>query len=143
MGQGLYTKMCQVCAQELNVPLDAVYTDDSSSYQTANASPTAASAGSDLNGMAVKHACDQLNERLEPYREKYGRDAPMKELAHAAYLDRVNLAANGFWKMPKIGFEWGNFDMATNKPMVSDPTLHHYSHKLITLICSTTTGLKA
>lgn len=117
MGQGLYTKMCQVAAQELSTPLDAIYTQDTSSYQTANASPTAASSGSDINGMAVKHACDQLNERLQPYREKYGVDAPMKTLAHAAYLDRVNLAANGFYKMPKIGFQWGNYNVNTVKPM--------------------------
>jgi len=117
MGQGLYTKMCQVAAQELNTPVDAIFTQDTSSYQTANVSPTAASSGSDMNGMAVKHACDQLNERLEPYRVKYGRDADMKVLAHAAYLDRVNLAANGFYKMPKIGYIWGNYDVNTVKPM--------------------------
>ncbi len=67
MGQGLYTKMAQIAAQELNVPLDAVFTDNTSSYYTANVAPTAASAGSDLNGMAIKDACDQLNERLKPY----------------------------------------------------------------------------
>ncbi|KAF2146658.1 uncharacterized protein K452DRAFT_314902 [Aplosporella prunicola CBS 121167] len=117
MGQGLYTKMCQVAAQELGVPLDAIFTQDSQSYQVANSSPTAASSGSDLNGMAVKNACDQINERLKPYWEKYGRDAPMSQIAHAAYLDRVNLAANGFWKMPKIGYEWGVYDEKKVKPM--------------------------
>lgn len=117
MGQGLYTKMCQIAAQELGTPLDAVFTQDSQTYQIANASPTAASSGSDLNGMAVKDACDQLNERLRPYREKLGKDAPLKAIAHAAYLDRVNLAANGFWKMPRIGYQWGNFDIETVKPM--------------------------
>lgn len=145
MGQGLYTKMCQVCAQELNVPLDSIFTDTTSSYQTVNVSPTAASSGSDLNGMAIKHACDQLNERLEPYREKYGPDAPMKELAHAAYLDRVNLAANGFYKMPKVGFKWGNFEAATNKPMVSlycFPGIRRYGPSLLTSISSISTGRK-
>ena len=117
MGQGLYTKMCQVAAQELGVPVDAIFTQDTTTYQIANASPTAASSGSDLNGMAVKNACDQLNERLKPFREKYGKDAPMKTLAHAAYLERVNLAANGFWKMPRIGYVWGNYDINTVKPM--------------------------
>jgi xanthine dehydrogenase/oxidase len=117
MGQGLYTKMCQIAAQELGTPLDAIYTQDSQTYQVANASPTAASSGSDLNGMAVKNACDQLNERLKPYREKFGNDAPLKELAHAAYIDRVNLAANGFWKMPKVGYVWGDKNPATVKPM--------------------------
>ncbi|OAK93584.1 hypothetical protein IQ06DRAFT_262167 [Phaeosphaeriaceae sp. SRC1lsM3a] len=117
MGQGLYTKMCQIAAQELGTPLDAIYTQDSQTYQIANASPTAASSGSDLNGMAVKHACDQINERLKPYREQLGKDAPLKALAHAAYLDRVNLAANGFWKMPKVGYKWGDTNWDTVKPM--------------------------
>ncbi|RDW77697.1 molybdenum cofactor-binding protein [Coleophoma cylindrospora] len=117
MGQGLYTKMCQVAAQELKVPIDAIFTQDTASYQTANASPTAASSGSDLNGMAVKDACDQLNERLKPYWEKFGPEATMKTIAHAAYIDRVNLAANGFWKMPRIGYVWGNYDVETVKPM--------------------------
>jgi xanthine dehydrogenase/oxidase len=117
MGQGLFTKMCQIAAQELGVPLDSIFTQDSQTYHIANASPTAASSGSDLNGMAVKDACDQLNERLKPYREKLGKDAPLRAIAHAAYVDRVNLAANGFWKMPKIGYKWGDTNWETVKPM--------------------------
>ncbi|KAF3001822.1 hypothetical protein E8E13_003469 [Curvularia kusanoi] len=117
MGQGLYTKMAQICAQELGVSLDAVYTPDSQTYQIANASPTAASSGSDLNGMAVQNACEQLNERLAPYRAKLGANAKLKEIARAAYLDRVNLAANGFWKMPKVGYVWGDTNLDTVKPM--------------------------
>ncbi|KAF9895263.1 hypothetical protein FE257_000165 [Aspergillus nanangensis] len=117
MGQGLYTKMVQVAAQELGVAPENIYTQDTSSYQTANASPTAASSGSDLNGMAIKHACDQLNERLQPYRERFGAEASMAKMAHAAYRDRVNLSATGFWKMPIIGYQWGNYDPETVKPM--------------------------
>ncbi|KAI0376086.1 xanthine dehydrogenase [Hypomontagnella monticulosa] len=109
MGQGLYTKMCQVAAEELGVSVDQILNKDSQTDQVANPSPTAASSGSDLNGMAVKNACDQLNERLAPYRKQFGPDAPMSAIAHAAYRDRVNLAANGFWKMPKIGYKWGNY----------------------------------
>jgi len=109
--------MCQITAQELNVPLDAIFTQDTATYHTANTSPTAASSGSDLNGMAVKDACDQINDRLAPYRKKYGPGASMKTIAHAAYLDRVNLAANGFWKMPRIGYEWGNYNVDKVKPM--------------------------
>ncbi|KAH8732672.1 Molybdopterin-binding domain of aldehyde dehydrogenase-domain-containing protein [Phaeosphaeriaceae sp. PMI808] len=117
MGQGLYTKMCQIAAQELGTSLDAIFTQDSQTYQIANASPTAASSGSDLNGMAVKIACEQINERLKPYRAALGDDTPLKALAHAAYFDRVNLAANGFWKMPKVGYTWGDTDLKTVKPM--------------------------
>jgi xanthine dehydrogenase/oxidase len=117
MGQGLYTKMVQIASQELGVPIDAIITHDTTTFQTANASPTAASSGSDLNGMAVKDACDQLNERLKPIREKYGWDAPMKTIAHAAYMERIDLSAHGFWKMPNIGFQWGDYDPKTVKPM--------------------------
>ncbi|KAI1099654.1 xanthine dehydrogenase [Jackrogersella minutella] len=109
MGQGLYTKMCQVAAEELNVSVDQIFNKDSQTDQVANPSPTAASSGSDLNGMAVKNACEQLSERLVPYRKQFGDNAPMSVIAHAAYRDRVNLAANGFWKMPKIGYKWGNY----------------------------------
>lgn len=117
MGQGLYTKMCQVAAQELGVPMDSIFTSETASNTVANTSPTAASSGSDLNGMAVQDACRQLNERLEPFRKKSGRDTPMKELAHAAYFDRVNLSANGFYKMPDVGYIWGNY--IDPKPMYS------------------------
>jgi xanthine dehydrogenase/oxidase len=67
--------------------------------------------------MAVKDACDQINERLRPSREKLGPDAKLKEIAHAAYVDRVNVAANGFWKMPKVGYNWGDTNWETVKPM--------------------------
>lgn len=109
MGQGLYTKMCQVAAQELGVPMESIFTSETASNVVANTSPTAASSGSDLNGMAVQNACQKLNERLEPFRQKFGRDAPMAKLAHAAYFDRVNLSANGFYKMPGVGYIWGNY----------------------------------
>ncbi|KAL8768355.1 MAG: hypothetical protein Q9209_005389 [Squamulea sp. 1 TL-2023] len=107
MGQGLHTKMTQIAAQALDVPLTDVYISETATNVVANSSSTAASASSDLNGYAIWNACDQLNERLKPYREQLGKDAPMKKLAHAAYFDRVNLSANGFYKTPDIGYVWG------------------------------------
>lgn len=107
MGQGLHMKLAQVTAQALSVPLETVFISETATNTVANASPTAASASSDLNGYAVHNACQQLNERLAPYRAKLGRAATMKELAHAAYFDRVNLSAQGFYKTPEIGYEWG------------------------------------
>ena len=107
MGQGLHTKMTQIAAQALGVPLADVYISETATNVVANTSSTAASASSDLNGYAIWNACDQLNERLRPYREKFGTNATMKELAHAAYFDRVNLSANGFYKTPDIGYVWG------------------------------------
>ena len=107
MGQGLHTKMTMIAAQALGVPLSDVYVSETATNTVANTSSTAASASSDLNGYAISNACEQLIERLKPYREKLGEDAPLKELAHAAYFDRVNLSANGFYKTPDIGYVWG------------------------------------
>ena len=107
MGQGLHTKMCQVAAEALQVPFDSVFISETATNTVANTSATAASASSDLNGYAIYNACQQLNERLEPYRKKLGPKATMKELAHSAYFDRVNLSANGFYRTPDIGYVWG------------------------------------
>ncbi|KAI9708667.1 MAG: hypothetical protein M1820_003885 [Bogoriella megaspora] len=107
MGQGLHTKMTMIAAEALNVPRDSVFISETNTNTVANASSTAASASSDLNGYAIWDACSQLNERLAPYRQKFGPDASMKEIAHAAYFDRVNLSANGFYKTPDIGYVWG------------------------------------
>lgn len=107
MGQGLHTKICMIVAEALNVPLSDVHVSETATNTVANTSSTAASASSDLNGYAAYNACVQLNERLKPYREKFGPNATMKQLAHAAYFDRVNLSANGFYKTPEIGYIWG------------------------------------
>lgn len=106
MGQGLHTKMCMVAAQALQVPLSDVHISETGTNTVVNTSSTAASASSDLNGYAIFNACEQINERLQPYREKMP-NATMKELAHAAYFDRVNLSANGFYRTPDIGYVWG------------------------------------
>lgn len=107
MGQGLHTKMTMIAAEALGVSLSDVFVSETATNTVANTSSTAASASSDLNGYAIVHACAQLNERLRPYREKFGPDAPMKKLAQAAYFDRINLSANGFYKTPDIGYVWG------------------------------------
>ncbi|OKL60030.1 Xanthine dehydrogenase [Talaromyces atroroseus] len=106
MGQGLHTKMCMIAAQALQVPLSDVHISETGTNTVPNTSSTAASASSDLNGYAIYNACDQINKRLQPYREKMP-NATMKELAHAAYFDRVNLSANGYYRTPDIGYVWG------------------------------------
>lgn len=107
MGQGLHTKMIMIAAEALQIPMEDIFISETATNTVANASATAASASSDLNGYAVHNACEQLNARLAPYREKLGPEATMKEIAHAAYFDRVNLSANGFYKTPEIGYTWG------------------------------------
>ena len=69
MGQGLHTKMVQVCARALGIPPSKVHISEMATNTVPNASPTAASASSDLYGMAVKKACEKIKERLAPYME--------------------------------------------------------------------------
>lgn len=107
MGQGLHTKMIMIAAEALGVPQDNVFIAETATNTVANTSSTAASASSDLNGYAIFNACEQINERLRPYREKFGPDATMKQIAHAAYFDRVNLSAQGYYRTPDIGYVWG------------------------------------
>ena len=102
MGQGLHTKVCMIVAEALGVPLHDVHISETATNTVANTSATAASASSDLNGYAAYNACQQLNARIQPYREKLGPNATMKQIAHAAYFDRVNLSANGFYKTPEV-----------------------------------------
>lgn len=106
MGQGLHTKMVQVCAHTLDIPLEKVHLSETSTATVPNTSPTAASASSDLNGMAVLNACETLKKRLEPYRTKM-KGSSWEEIIRAAYMDRVNLSANGFYQTPDLSYDWG------------------------------------
>ncbi|KAJ9082725.1 hypothetical protein DSO57_1001796 [Entomophthora muscae] len=106
IGQGLHTKMVQLCANALKVPLHNVHVTETSTDKVANTSATAASASSDLNGMAVLDACRQLNERLQPYWDKAPPGSTLADVAQAAYLDMVNLSASGFYKAPTTKFDW-------------------------------------
>ena len=64
MGQGLHTKMLQVAATTLGVPLDRVRLAPTRTDKVPNTSATAASSGADLNGGAIKNACEQIRDRL-------------------------------------------------------------------------------
>lgn len=105
MGQGLHTKMAQVAAEALELPLDSIFISETATHTAANTSPTAASASSDLNGFAVYNACKLLADRLRPYRQKMAGE-PFSKIAKVAYLDRCNLTAAGHYTTPDIGFDW-------------------------------------
>jgi xanthine dehydrogenase/oxidase len=108
MGQGLHTKMIQVAATALQIPFEKIHISETATDKVPNTSATAASAGSDLNGEAVLRACNQLSERLAPYRAKYS-DENWESWVRRAYFDRVSLSASGFYATPNIGY-----DFATN-----------------------------
>ena len=107
MGQGLHTKMLQVAATALGVPLERVRLAPTRTDKVPNTSATAASSGADLNGGAVKDACEQIRARLEKVRA--GRDISWEELVREAYFGRVQLWAAGFYRTE--GLHWDSTAM--------------------------------
>ncbi|KAJ8964528.1 hypothetical protein NQ314_004823 [Rhamnusium bicolor] len=105
MGQGLHTKMIQVASRVLEIPVEKIHTSEISTDKVPNTSPTAASSGSDLNGMAVLEACKVIKERLKPYKEANPNDT-WEQLVKKAYFDRISLSATGFYRTPDIGYNW-------------------------------------
>ncbi|XP_027209904.2 xanthine dehydrogenase/oxidase isoform X1 [Penaeus vannamei] len=101
MGQGLHTKMIQVAARTLKIPASRIFIAETSTDKVPNTSPTAASASSDLNGMAVLNACNTIMQRLEPYMASNPKGS-WDDWVKAAYFDRVSLSATGFYKTPDI-----------------------------------------
>jgi xanthine dehydrogenase large subunit len=123
MGQGLYTKVAQVVADEFQIDLGHIKVTATTTSKVPNTSATAASSGSDLNGMAAADAARQIKARLTDFAaEKYGveKAAVIFEANHvrvggeiiafpdfikAAYMARVQLSAAGFYKTPKIHWD--------------------------------------
>ncbi|KQZ67513.1 xanthine dehydrogenase molybdopterin binding subunit [Nocardioides sp. Root151] len=101
MGQGLHTKMLQVAATTLGVPLSRVRLAPTRTDKVPNTSATAASSGADLNGAAIKNACEQIKARLA---EVESDGLTWEELVHKAYFQRVQLWAAGFYKTE--GLHW-------------------------------------
>uniref|UniRef100_A0A672MV38 Xanthine dehydrogenase n=1 Tax=Sinocyclocheilus grahami TaxID=75366 RepID=A0A672MV38_SINGR len=112
MGQGLHTKMVQVASKTLGIPCSKIHITETSTNTVPNTSPTAASASSDLNGMAIYNACQTLLQRLQPYKDKNLKGC-WEDWVKAAYFDRVNLSANGFYKTPDLGYD---FETNSGKP---------------------------
>lgn len=112
MGQGLHTKMVQVASRVLGIDISKIHISETSTDKVPNTSATAASAGSDLNGMAVLDACTKLINRIQPYKDK-NPNGKWEDWIVAAYLDRVSLSATGFHATPGIGYD---FKTNTGKP---------------------------
>ncbi|HEV6968729.1 xanthine dehydrogenase molybdopterin binding subunit [Roseateles sp.] len=122
MGQGLNTKVAQVVAHELGLPLQAVRCSATDTSKVANTSATAASTGSDLNGKAAQDAARKVKARLAAFAaERFGcaaelvafeggsvsgggQSLPFADLVAAAYLQRVQLWSDGFYATP--GLHW-------------------------------------
>ena len=123
MGQGLFTKIQQIAADSLGVRLERVRLMPTRTDKVPNTAPTAASAGTDLNGAAVVDACAQLRSRLtpiaagllacEPDAVRFaddaaagnGRTIPFSAVCEAAYMQRTPLFAQGYYRTPGIHFD--------------------------------------
>ncbi len=123
MGQGLFTKVAQVVAEEFGVPLDFVRITATHTGKVPNASPTAASSGSDINGMAAKIAAGQIRERMVAHAAEVWGLSPDKielregrafggndsmsfgELAKKCRENRIQLSSAGYYKTPEISWD--------------------------------------
>jgi xanthine dehydrogenase large subunit len=143
MGQGLHTKMLAICAHELGVPAERVRVMNTATDKVPNTSATAASSGSDLNGQAVKQACETLRERLRPVAARLlgvpadsARELlfaggkvflasrpelalPFEKVTQEAYLAQVSMSATGYYRTPDI-----SFDRATGR----GKPFHYYAY---------------
>jgi xanthine dehydrogenase large subunit len=123
MGQGLFVKVAQVVAEAFAIDLDNIRVSATSTAKVPNTSATAASSGSDLNGMAALHACEQIKERMTEVAAEHfavpagdivfesnriyagNRSLSFAELAALSYEKRVSLSAAGFYRTPKIHWD--------------------------------------
>jgi xanthine dehydrogenase large subunit len=123
MGQGLYLKVAQVVAEEFGVSLDRIKITATTTAKVPNTSPTAASSGSDLNGMAARNAAAAIRTRMAGIAaEKFGvavddvmfrdnrvwganQSMSFDELAKTAYLSRIHLSEAGYYATPGITWD--------------------------------------
>lgn len=123
MGQGVNTKIQIVAASTLGIGADKVRVETTNTLRVPNASPTSASTGADLNGMATKYACEELRARLQKFAAQHlGRDNPddvtwsdgmvcigekrteltWEKLVAAAQWARIDLSSHAFYATPNV-----------------------------------------
>ena len=123
MGQGLMIKVAQIVSEIFAVNPETVVISATRTDKVPNTPPTAASAGTDMNGMAARSAALTIRERLIRFlAEKYGvsehrvaftpagvqiGDAmhTLAEVAREAWLNRISLSATGYYRTPKIHYD--------------------------------------
>ena len=123
MGQGLYTKVAQVVAEEFGIEASAVRITATTTGKVPNTSATAASSGADLNGMAAKQAAATIRRRLTDFAAKQwkvsksrirfadgqvlvgNRSISFGDLARQAHIARISLSSTGYYATPKISWD--------------------------------------
>ncbi|MFO1469735.1 MAG: xanthine dehydrogenase molybdopterin binding subunit [Turneriella sp.] len=154
MGQGLYTKIQQIVADELGVRFEDVRVMATSSEKTNNTAPTAASAGTDLNGNAAAVACRKIRERLTNYvaglwgvdgaavkfesnlvTAEGGYQIGFAELCGRAWRERISLGERGFYATPGLDFDYTTgkgapFYYFTNGACVAEVSIDRFTGDL-------------
>jgi xanthine dehydrogenase large subunit len=120
MGQGLFQKVAQITASVFGVDVGMVKITATDTAKVPNTSATAASSGSDLNGMAAKAAAETIRGRLAEFlAEKHqvkpaavkfldgwvrvaGEVYSWQQVVAWAYQARISLSSTGFYATPKI-----------------------------------------
>lgn len=123
MGQGLYVKVAQVVAETFQIDIDRIKITATTTGKVPNTSATAASSGSDINGMAARAAALKIRDRLAAFAaETYGvpfgevsfsggnvhvgkKIISFDKLVAAAYMARIHLSSAGFYKTPKVHYD--------------------------------------
>ncbi len=123
MGQGLFTKVAQVVAEELQIDIDRIKSTATDTSKVPNASATAASSGADLNGKAAQAAARTIKARLTEFAAEHFQMSPEQvtfrnnqvligehrlsfaELVELAYMARVSLSATGYFRTPKVHYD--------------------------------------
>jgi xanthine dehydrogenase large subunit len=123
MGQGVNTKLVQIAAEIFGISPTRIRIESANTLRVANTSPTAASAGADLNGKALEMACNNLMERLRPlakvdgdsedirimeewvYRGAVKTDMNWTDLIMLAFTKRVALSENAHYATPTIHYD--------------------------------------
>ncbi|WP_090130888.1 xanthine dehydrogenase molybdopterin binding subunit [Limnohabitans sp. Rim11] len=124
MGQGLNTKMAQVCADGLGIDIKYVRVTGTDTQKVPNASATSASSGADINGAAIMNATAQMRARLAPVAANMlgckdtevsfannmahggGKSVEWTAVAKQAWMDRVGLSVTGFYMTPEIKYDF-------------------------------------
>ncbi len=124
MGQGLNTKMAQVCADGLGIDIKYVRVTGTDTQKVPNASATSASSGADINGAAIMNATAQMRARLAPVAANMlgckdadvsfannmahggGKSVAWTAVAKKAWMDRVGLSVTGFYMTPEIKYDF-------------------------------------
>jgi xanthine dehydrogenase large subunit len=124
MGQGLNTKMAQVCADGLGIDISYVRVTGTDTQKVPNASATSASSGADINGAAIMNATAQMRARLAPVAANIlgckdadvsfannmahggGKSVAWTAVAKQAWMDRVGLSVTGFYMTPEIKYDF-------------------------------------